>query len=61
MQNLPLAAQVLSAEGSESHELFMPTVWFGILMFVLLMGLLLTTLAFTSRGKQLPATEHESH
>lgn len=61
--HLNYAAQLLGAEGGyfEEAELFMPAEWFGIIMFGLLMLMLLTTVAFTSRGKQLPAQEHEDH
>ncbi|WP_010524951.1 hypothetical protein [Nesterenkonia sp. F] len=61
MLNTPIAA--LLAEASEEHggELFMPAPWFGIIMFALLMSMLLITVSFSSKGRQLPAKEHEDH
>lgn len=59
MLNLPFAALFLAAE--EDRELFMPTYWFGILMFALLMFILLVTVAFANKGRELPAEEHHDH
>ena len=63
MLNLPFAALLLGSGSGmyEETELFMPAKWFGIIMFVVLLLILLTTVAFANKGKELPAREHEDH
>lgn len=61
MLNLPIAAQMLSAEGAEESALFMPSHWFGIIMFAILLFSLLITLSFSNKGRELPAEAHSDH
>lgn len=61
MLNLPFAAMLLGSEMYEETELFMSAKWFGIIMFTLLVLLLLATVAFANKGKELPARAHEDH
>lgn len=61
MLNLPFATMLLGSEMYQDTELFMPAVWFGIIMFVILMLMLLATVAFANKGKELPARAHEDH
>ena len=61
MLNLPFATMLLGSEMYQHTELFMPAVWFGIIMFAILMLMLLATVAFANKGKELPAHAHEDH
>ncbi|MDO5492272.1 MAG: hypothetical protein Q4F53_01500 [Nesterenkonia sp.] len=62
MSDLTFAALLLAADDAHVvNELFMPTKWFGIIMFIVLMLMLLVTVMFSSKGKQLPPREHEDH
>lgn len=58
--NLPIIALLL-AEESHGHELPIPALWYGIIMFLLLMGSLLITLAFANKGRELPADPNADH
>lgn len=51
---------MLTAVAAEDSELFMPTPWFGIIMFAVLMLSLLVTLGFANKGRELPADTHSS-
>ena len=57
--NLPVLA--LLAEPYNGYELPMPAYWYGIIMFALLMLSLLITLAFSGKGKELPADPQGHH
>ncbi|MCH8559091.1 hypothetical protein LTH96_05440 [Nesterenkonia sp. LB17] len=59
MFNLHVIATVLGAE--EPSALPIEAHWFGIIMFVLLMFLLLITMSFADKGRQLPAAPHSDH
>ena len=61
MLNLPFDAPMLTAVATEDTELFMPTPWFGIIMFSVLMLSLLVTLAFANKGRELPADSTSGH
>ena len=61
MLNLPVATMLLGSEMYQDTELFMPAKWFGIIMFILLVMMLLVTVAFANKGKELPARAHEDH
>ncbi|GAA3052442.1 MULTISPECIES: hypothetical protein [Actinomycetes] len=61
MLNPPFAAEMLAAEAEEEIALFMPAEWFGIIMFIVLMLLLLITVGFSSKSKSPAAREHEDH
>lgn len=58
--NLPIIALLL-AEESHGHGLPIPAVWYGIIMFLLLMGALLITLSFANKGRELPADPNADH
>lgn len=59
MLNLQVIATILGAE--ETTALPIPALWYGIIMFILLMFLLLITLSFAGKGRQLPAAPHSDH
>lgn len=61
MLNLHVIATVLGAEGTETHALPIDAHWYGIIMFILLMFLLLITVSFADKGRQLPAAPHSDH
>lgn len=58
--NLPFDVTTLTAVAAEDAELFMPTPWFGIIMFAVLLLSLLITLGFANKGRELPAETHSS-
>ena len=58
--NLPIIALLL-AEESQGYELPIPAVWYGTIMFILLMGSLMITLAFSNKGRELPADTNADH
>ncbi|MGJ9404943.1 hypothetical protein ACHABQ_01280 [Nesterenkonia aurantiaca] len=59
MLNLHVIATVLGAE--ETAALPIEAHWYGIIMFILLMFLLLITVSFAGKGRQLPAAPHGDH
>lgn len=61
MLNLPFDVPMLTTVAAEDHELFMPTPWFGIIMFAVLMLSLLVTLGFANKGRELPADPNSGH
>ncbi|MGO1523065.1 MAG: hypothetical protein ACTHV8_05175 [Nesterenkonia sp.] len=52
---------MLTAEGAEEPALFMPSHWFGIIMFAFLLFALLITFSFSNKGRELPAEAHPDH
>lgn len=58
--NLSFDVTMLTAVAAEDSELFMPTPWFGIIMFAVLMLSLLVPLGFANKGRELPADTHSS-
>ncbi|WP_120004888.1 hypothetical protein [Nesterenkonia muleiensis] len=61
MLNLPFDVLMLMTGAAEETELFMPTPWFGVIMFAALMLSLLVTLGFANKGKELPADPTSGH
>ncbi|GAA1144044.1 hypothetical protein [Nesterenkonia lutea] len=61
MLNLHVLATVLAAETEEHSALPIEAHWFGIIMFALLLLLLLVTLGFANKGRELPAQAHSDH
>ena len=61
MLNLHVIATVLGAEAHEASPLPIDALWIGLIMFGLLMFLLLITMGFANKGRQLPAAPHSDH
>lgn len=56
-----LPVLTLLADAYNGYELPVPAVWFGIIMFIVLMLSLLLTLSFTNKGRELPADPNAEH
>lgn len=61
MLNLHVIATVLGAEPGEASPLPIDALWYGLIMFALLLFLLLITVSFANKGRELPASPNSDH